>query len=585
MCLTASTTNDLISLTNLLPMRRLLLLSTLFLLPSLLLAGRDQKTRDLDIKLTILPQGVISVHEKWDIDTGDNITEWYLVRENLDDIEIVSFTVMDDDGNLMENVGEWDVNRSLEEKAGKCGIVHKTEGVELCWGIAPRGDHVFQPFYGMLNAVKSMNDYDMLHLQVVSPGLASPPEHVKVTVRGKNVPLDTLNTRAWGFGFEGSVSFVDSCVVFESVRPFRTDDSAIVLLRFDKDLFHAVSVREGDFQEVLDVALEGASFADDPPDVFSAILGFLVTALLCFFIFIRPLIKMFSDPTKVTRREKRKMLGISPKKVEWYRDIPYGGDLAMADTVLEKLGERKGGSNLPLAEILRMIHKGAIDVREDLDGPVLLSLNPGGLNFLDDSARKLYGFLSEASGQDKILQEDEFSNWARKNNSKVYNWSIDESVDAYSGLRGKGFYTKKGIFTQEGKSEARKLLGLRKFLEDFTLVREREVIETGLWKEYLVYAALFGIADKVAKQLEDIDPNLFKETFKYDYNTFSSVLSTSTSLRTSMNSAVLSGMPSRNYYSSSSGSSYGSSRSGYGGHTSSGGGSGFSGGGRGGGGR
>ena len=115
------------------PIQAFLLL--LALLPGPALRARDQKVRDVDINITLIKNGNIVVHERWDVDTGDQITEWYLVRENLEDIEITGFSVFDGDDNKLQDDGEWNVNRSREEKAGRYGIVHKSDGVELCWGV------------------------------------------------------------------------------------------------------------------------------------------------------------------------------------------------------------------------------------------------------------------------------------------------------------------------------------------------------------------------------------------------------------------------------------------------------------------
>ena len=47
-------------------------------------------------------------------------------------------------------------------------------------------------------------------------------------------------------------------------------------------------------------------------------------------------------------------------------------------------------------------------------------------------------------------------------------------------------------------------------LLDFSLVGERDIKETVLWKEYLIYATLFGIADKVCDSFTKIYPDYFK---------------------------------------------------------------------------
>ena len=117
------------------PVQILLLTLLLALLPGPALRARDQKVRDVDINITLIQNGNIVVHERWDVDTGDKITEWYLVRGNLGDIEIDDFTVYDGDNDKLEDVGEWNVDLSRVEKAGKYGIVHKSNGVELCWGV------------------------------------------------------------------------------------------------------------------------------------------------------------------------------------------------------------------------------------------------------------------------------------------------------------------------------------------------------------------------------------------------------------------------------------------------------------------
>jgi uncharacterized membrane protein len=56
----------------------------------------------------------------------------------------------------------------------------------------------------------------------------------------------------------------------------------------------------------------------------------------------------------------------------------------------------------------------------------------------------------------------------------------------------------------------RQLFGLKKFLKEFSLIDERHVQEVSLWKDYMIYAALFGIADQVVKDMKNINPEFFK---------------------------------------------------------------------------
>ena len=64
------------------------------------------------------------------------------------------------------------------------------------------------------------------------------------------------------------------------------------------------------------------------------------------------------------------------------------------------------------------------------------------------------------------------------------------------------------VLTQKGINEKEKWKGLKKYMEDFSLLNEKEVPAIEVWEHYLVYATAFGISDKVLKQLKTIYPNI-----------------------------------------------------------------------------
>ena len=543
--------------------------------------GRPQSVRDVSIDVTLYASGYALVHEKWDVDTGTEITEWYLPRENLGDIQIRDFTVFSD-GKELSDDGEWDVDRSRKQKAGRFGIVHKSRGVELCWGIGEYGDHVFEPLYIMTNTVKTLNDYDMLHMQFVTDELAAPPQHVRVTIKpseGLGVKLDTTNTRAWGFGYSGTVSFAeDGSIVYESSESFGYYSSVISLLRFNKGIFDSPSVQDREFSEVLSTAMEGADFGDsysgEDEDEVSDMAAFFT--MLVMYLLGRKAVRKASG--KVSRRDKKKILGTTPESVGWCRDIPFDGKLVAADYTLTRLGEDRKKNALASAEILRMIYNGYLHVSKDAEGKVEISFSRAkeGMEPLDPVASDLWNMMLEASGDDRVLQDKEFSKWSKRNTKRLYNWTNKISTTGANELRSNGWMAGSSYSTS-GQEQARNLLGFRKFLQDFTLTGERETLEVHLWQEYLVFGALLGVAEKVARQLKDIDPVLFEKTVGYDYGTFNTVLVHMDSLSRSITNASVMGAPSTSYSGGSSG--------GFGGHSSFGGGGGFSGGGHGGGGR
>lgn len=65
--------------------------------------------------------------------------------------------------------------------------------------------------------------------------------------------------------------------------------------------------------------------------------------------------------------------------------------------------------------------------------------------------------------------------------------------------------------TQKGVDEKSHWVGLKKYMEDFSLLKEKEVPDLVLWEKFLVFATAFGISKKVIKQLKIIYPELANE--------------------------------------------------------------------------
>ena len=67
-------------------------------------------------------------------------------------------------------------------------------------------------------------------------------------------------------------------------------------------------------------------------------------------------------------------------------------------------------------------------------------------------------------------------------------------------------------FADELKQEAEELLGLKKFLLDYTLIAERQAIEVTLFEKYLIYAQMMGIAKQVAKEFKELYPEIIEQS-------------------------------------------------------------------------
>lgn len=537
----------------------------------------DWNVRDVDVRVRLYNDGSAVVSETWEL-TANEGTEMYLPRENMGDMEISEFSVTDETGAQYAYEDRWDVNRSLSQKAGRCGINRTRNGYELCWGIGSYGSHTFSIRYVMSNVVKSLNDYDMLHVQFVNDELPAPPAHVKVTVEALPQQIDTSWVRMWGFGYIGTTSFEDGKAVFESTEHFRYESSVIALMRFDKGVFSPLSVRDMDFQQEQDKAFRGSEYmTQDNRSKWQRFWDEVYPFLMLILFVLFPVL-VIRRSAGLTAGQKRRILGSKADKVAWFRDLPFKGNIYQTDYVLDLFDPKRQQNTIASAIILRLLQNGYLAANKDEKGKVEIYFSDfADISKLDKHELGLYNMMKEASGSDSILQDKEFSRWSKKrsNQGTIRSWAEDIESDAKIALRKDNVYSSRK-FTESGKTEAQHVFGFKNFLRDFTLVENRESVEVGLWQDYLVYASLYGIADQVAKELKDINPQVFDEVVMYDYGTFNDVLRMTNNLANSITNARIAPSQVGNFPGSG-------SIGGFGGGASFGGGGGFSGGGHGGG--
>ncbi len=99
------------------------------------------------------------------------------------------------------------------------------------------------------------------------------------------------------------------------------------------------------------------------------------------------------------------------------------------------------------------------------------------------------------------------------------------------------------VYTQKGIDEKEMWRGLKKYMEDFSMLDKREVPEIAIWEHFLVFATAFGIADKVLKQLKVVYPNIENDLNVNTYTCMYFMMNTnfsrsfSNAISTSMSSA------------------------------------------------
>ena len=493
-------------------------LLALFLTSVLALPSYSQEIRDIETVVRLSADGSASVVQKWDV-TVDDGTEWYIPVDNPGKSYIHDFKVFENGREYANDGRDWDSDRSLEEKTFRCGIVEKRGGdIELCWGQGEYGDHVYTISYIIDNLVQDYGDCDGFHWHFLNDEWSQKPQHASVRIENATggapwywAAEDSCNVRFWGFGMVGDSWLEDGAICFESSEPFSYRSFFSALVRFDKGMFTPKVKGDGTFEALRDEAMKGSDYNQEY-SLFDKILAVLlviaVVALPVLFVGFVLYYIIRRIYMKVTGRHYDKKIFGRNKIDGWWRDIPLDGSptsvysLLMSGDML-KPDKNKNFSNVVSAYFLKWIQDGWVAVEKDPRKEDRVNLRfvraADDVQIDDPIEAKVYSAAIEAAGDNRLLEAGEFKKWSYKNDTRVTGWP-EGAVRA-----GRKTWDKA---SQEDRCHA---VEFRNFLNDFTLTSEREAPEVGLWKQYMVMAASFGIADKVFKNFEKLFPKVMEE--------------------------------------------------------------------------
>ena len=536
----------------------LLILSlTLILSPQAVSANESEAIYSINITVNLLNDGSANITQVWHTNFNSG-TELYIPQTNLGDIEFHDFQVSDSTYGQYENVGEWDVNASFEEKAGKCGINYLSDGLELCWGKTQFGDNTYTLTYNMTNFVKEYADGAFgFYTRLVNSELDPSPARASVIIQQEGAQFSQDNAGIWGFGYNGTIDFTDDGkVMVTSSEAFVNESHVTILMRRDESLITHAAPSDRTFSEIADMAHEGSDYymiesgedlystahEDNHPSstsIFSKLFDGL-SNIISLAVIILPLLATFGIFGSYNKAGGSKNMAppIDEKNLAYYRDIPFDGTLPPAFFALANYRKLANKGDIISAYFLRWIKAGVVTV-ETRDRKTFLGLGAKATTSLvlhhapeTDSALEtsLYTIMRKAAGSDQILQEKELQTWCSNNHSTLSNWfdrvetaGKDYYIDNHLSVREQQPYffnlLKRTVshVTEAGIKANENLLGFKKYLSDYTLVAERHAEEVMLWDEYLVFASLFGIADQVAKEFKKLNPQFF-ESSMYQQN-------------------------------------------------------------------
>ena len=527
----------------------------LLLLPKTSFAD-DFKSIDMDI--VIDKDGIANVSETWNIDEDNkDYTERYKLIENLKGLKIEDFSLSANDKDF-ERIEPWDTDKSFEEKSYKYGMIDRNDEVELCWGISSYTDNTYTLKYKINPLVVGLNDADMVFFQFVGGNFDPKPENVSIKINGyEKFPEDI---KMWGFGLVGEINNENGSIVLRSKGEV---DYTTIMLKFPKGYFNTSYKEDKSFKDYADKAVvdskweekEGSVDTEPVPLFVKVILAILPVAVLYgIFAGIRGY-KLNFDENKIINDNRLKKA--KSYKNEFESHIPYEGNIEDLYFLLNRAYPYEvSPENFIDAFILKWIYDKNINLTEDKHPKIEIISRPKNMGQVEGEFFDIVEESREYS-KDGLVSEKNIAKYFRKNKEEVkdlYDNFIESSKNALieNGYLKEISYQKQFLNTKKSGTELEitdkginlyeHLIKFKNYLLDYENVEKRNPEEINTWDMFIIYAAIFGISEKVFAKFENTYPEFYTRTYFAPYmirnsRSFSKKTSTSYENTTGFSSA------------------------------------------------
>ena len=468
--------------------------------------------------------GNANVTETWNCYSNQS-TEIYHPYYNLGNSEITNLSVSMD-STQFETLSSWDTSGSFDEKAYKAGINRVSNGVELCWGISEYGTNIYTVNYTITNFVSNLTDSQMIYWTLIPYDFSDSIGQVFINISSDLYFPSSIDV--WGYGNEGGTAYVDNgTITMTSEGTLNRNEYMTILVKLPSGTFNTKNNLNQNFEYYYNLAEEGVNRNETVENTVITILPFIIFIIIMVFAIVTS--KLGSSQEQRLNFENNGNKLPKTKDIPYFRDIPCNKDLFQAFFIGYQFKIVKKRTDLLGSVILKWVRDKKVTLKKDegKSSKMSIILNEELISSLEDEEeQKLYKMFFEAS-KDGILEDSEFTKWCNTNYSKILGWFdtiIDKEKDKLvkDGLLLEKpktlFKSAKYTVTPELRQQALNIAGLKKYLNDYTLISEREAPDVVLFEDYLILAQMFGIADKVAENFKKLYPDLITETNFYSYD-------------------------------------------------------------------
>ena len=188
---------------------------------------------------------------------------------------------------------------------------------------------------------------------------------------------------------------------------------------------------------------------------------------------------------------------VKNKDLEYCREIPKSVSLELAYASLyycSHINRKTLKKGIFSAFIIQWANEDHIVITNKENNIFSIDLRDGNF-FKKDIEQELYNLLKDAAGDNNIIDTNELQLWTTNHQKELDDWY---------------YHLLKKANGVNLKPIAEYLLGLKKYLLDYSLIDERRHVEVELWEEYLIYSNVLGITNKIYKEFKTVYPDYNK---------------------------------------------------------------------------
>lgn len=568
------------------------------------------KLKNLDFDVQINSDSSMDVKETWNIQISDTNTLFKTFKKDNEKYTEITDVKVKDVTNRKEFAK---INREMYHVTKDCyyALTNSSGQFEIAWGVGLDDNSdtkTYEISYTVKDAIKKYNDYSELYWQFIGDEFEIKANKIKGTILLPKKASNREDIRVWGHTKElnGEIYVTDLNKIEFSIDNYSGKKYVEVRALIPNDMISEANriSMSNIFNEAIREETIWADTANKERQIvkFFRFFGIAIASVIMLY-FVIELIKNIKQLIKMDKKIK------PTTELDYYRDLPYE-DATPAEALFALYeGKLNSFESTFSATILDLCLKKYIALeaeKEEITQSDIIKITI--LDREDTELKKdeklILDFLKEVSKDKKELTTSDITLYLKSNISKVnqlivelekiekgvgedkkiYIRENDKKATKYktngviyiffalvliyivplaiilfiNGIVLEIIASKINIFTQKGIDEKEQWKAFKKYMEEFSLLKEKKFPSLVVWEKYLIFATAFGISEKVLKQLKVVYPeitDMSSTMYSYTYINIMNSVNIENCISSSISSA----------YPSSSGSGFGGGFSGGGG--------------------